>query len=567
MDEPESGSAPEPESPSGVGSGADDPLDAADLRVLSRDELEAAVRRRTAELQDVMDTMADVLVRLDPEGRVEMANAAVADVLGYDPDDLQGRPVSFLLATGRGDDGDATAASYSGAKLVERLLDGGEVRDLEIPFETADGRAVPMQVSASVMREGDAVDGYVCVATDVTERKRRERELERSRDRYRTLFENNQVVLLEFDLSAVKERVDALAEETDDVADYLDDRPAEHERVLAGMDVLDANQRAVSFYEAESVTELAENVDRTTTEAALDTLKRLWRAVADGETDFRSECKVQTLDGEVRDVLLDVNVPEAHADDYGRVYVSAVDITDRKERERKLRRKNELLDQFASVVSHDVATPLSIIGNKARLVQATGDPSHAEDIFEATRRVQELVDELHDLARQGEEVGETAPVALDAVVSEAWQSVESLGASLTVETSRTVQADRDRLRQLLANLLRNAVEHGSTNSDTQARRDTSPENADAVTASETVVTDTVSVTVGGFEDGFYVADDGPGIPDEERDRVFEQGFSTDDDGTGIGLAIVRRIADGHGWTVEVSESEAGGARFEVYTDE
>lgn len=61
--------------------------------------------------------------------------------------------------------------------------------------------------------------------------------------------------------------------------------------------------------------------------------------------------------------------------------------------------------------------------------------------------------------------------------------------------------------------------------------------------------------------GFYVADDGPGVPADERDQVFEFGHSGGD-GTGSGLAIVRSIAEAHDWTVSLTDSESGGARFE-----
>jgi len=92
------------------------------------------------------------------------------------------------------------------------------------------------------------------------------------------------------------------------------------------------------------------------------------------------------------------------------------------------------------------------------------------------------------------------------------------------------------VRQLLENLLSNAVDHGG---------------------------DGVTVTVGECAGGFYVADDGPGIPEAERDRVFQSGYSTADDGTGFGLAIVAEVAEAHGWSVAVTESDEGGARFEI----
>jgi len=129
------------------------------------------------------------------------------------------------------------------------------------------------------------------------------------------------------------------------------------------------------------------------------------------------------------------------------------------------------------------------------------------------------------------------------------------------------------------------VEHGSTSPGSRARRDaqerssTSTEvEADDAAEHESVGhgapsrqdagghdTSAVSITVGDTDEGFYVADDGPGIPPGDREDVFELGHTTREDGTGFGLAIVETIAEAHGWTVTAGESAAGGARFEVTT--
>ncbi|WP_121823604.1 histidine kinase N-terminal 7TM domain-containing protein [Halostella salina] len=244
-----------------------------------------------------------------------------------------------------------------------------------------------------------------------------------------------------------------------------------------------------------------------------------------------------TVDGEKRHFTLTIS-PIGDDFERGRVLVLH-DITAQKRRERELERKNEFLDEFASVVSHDVATPLGVVENKARLIEMTGDTSHAEDIYDATTRVQSLIDQLEELARQGKRVGDVEAVEFEAVVREAWRTVESPSGSLTVESTATIEADRDRLRQLLENLLSNAVEHGAGE------------------------TEPVSITAGVLSNGFYVADDGPGIPESDADAAFERGFTTGSDTTGLGLAIVRRIVDGHGWVVEMTESEDGGARFEI----
>jgi signal transduction histidine kinase len=233
------------------------------------------------------------------------------------------------------------------------------------------------------------------------------------------------------------------------------------------------------------------------------------------------------------------------------------DVSERERRKRDLERKNEFLDEFASVVSHDVATPLGVIENKAHLVEVTGDPAHAADIYDATDRVQALVDELRDLAREGVQVGETTPVALGEVAHEAWDAVETEGATLTVTSTRTVEADRGRLRQLFENLFDNAVTHGAPDRRPRAGRERAAYDTDGGGA--------VVVEVGTHSEGFYVADDGPGIPEGEREQVFEQGYTTTESGSGLGLAIVQRVVDGHGWSIVVTEGDSGGARFEVDT--
>jgi signal transduction histidine kinase len=122
---------------------------------------------------------------------------------------------------------------------------------------------------------------------------------------------------------------------------------------------------------------------------------------------------------------------------------------------------------------------------------------------------------------------------------------------LVVATERTVLADRSRLRQLFENLFRNAVEHGSTSSRTPS--DEVVEHAGP----------NLTVTVGDCDGGFYIADDGRGVPAELRDGLFEPGSSGEGGGLGLGLSIVSRVAQAHGWEVAVTESESGGARFEV----
>jgi PAS domain S-box-containing protein len=218
-------------------------------------------------------------------------------------------------------------------------------------------------------------------------------------------------------------------------------------------------------------------------------------------------------------------------------------------REAELRERNDRLDEFASVVSHDLRNPLNVAQGRLELAReecSCGATEHLDAVAESHDRMAELVDDLLTLARQGRGVGETEPVDVGALARECWAG---LGAGdLVVVDTVTVDADRSRLRELLENLLRNAVEHAGPDPTVRVGPLSGADGSEDV--------------LDGEVRGFYVEDDGSGIPPDERDQVFEHGYSTDTDGTGFGLAIVGAVADAHGWDVRVTEGTAGGARFE-----
>jgi PAS domain S-box-containing protein len=238
-----------------------------------------------------------------------------------------------------------------------------------------------------------------------------------------------------------------------------------------------------------------------------------------------------------------------------------------RKRERELTRQNERLADFAGVVSHDLRNPLNVAQARVELAGEEVDSDHLEAAVDALDRSQVLIDDLLALAREGESAYDPVVLDLADLVADCWSTVETGDAALRVETDRSVRADESRLRQLFENLLRNAVEHGSTSSRPEA-----PEDAvdHAVTSSPPEADDAVkhagpdvTVTVGDLPDGFYLEDDGPGIPEGERTEVFDPGYSTSRAGTGFGLPIVDEIAEAHGWSVRATEGSEGGARFEV----
>ncbi|MFB6116951.1 response regulator [Halosegnis sp.] len=240
---------------------------------------------------------------------------------------------------------------------------------------------------------------------------------------------------------------------------------------------------------------------------------------------------------------------------------------ERRRTRRELQSKNERLEEFASVVAHDLRNPLTVAEGRVELARTNGGSAtkHLEEAADALARSQQLIDDLLTLARHAGELGELESVSLGAVTEACWQNLPTERARLVVERDRKLLADRRQLQQLLTNLVRNSVEHGAGGSGPDGRESTSADGTAGVApgstdgGSEPIVT----VRVGGTDARFYVADDGPGIPPDERGRAFEAGYSTNEDGTGFGLRIVERIADAHGWSVSVMESENGGTRVDV----
>jgi len=198
------------------------------------------------------------------------------------------------------------------------------------------------------------------------------------------------------------------------------------------------------------------------------------------------------------------------------------------------------IEEFSSIVSHELRSPIQTAKSGIDLAKAQCDNRYLDEVDETIDRMDELIDNLLELLDTGETAIETTGVDLRAVVEAAWP--DGTTASLTIDDELpTVEAERSRLQQLFENLFRNAVDHAGEEVEVRVGVVDDPDSAD----------------------GFYVADDGPGVAADRRELVFEYGYTDSESGTGLGLAIVEEIADAFGWTVTITDSETGGARFEI----
>ncbi|MFC7176958.1 hybrid sensor histidine kinase/response regulator [Halosegnis marinus] len=216
--------------------------------------------------------------------------------------------------------------------------------------------------------------------------------------------------------------------------------------------------------------------------------------------------------------------------------VNARDVTEQKKREQALRQQNERLRDMRKVVSHDLKNPIGVTADALEMYRETGEGKWLDKIDNAAERMDALIDQVVALSADETTVSDLEQTSFKQVVKLAWETVPTENATLYVEDSKELEADPARLRQALENLIRNAVEHSRGE---------------------------VDVRVGTTDEGIYFEDDGPGIDEEDRERVFESGYTTRTGNTGFGLSIVNQIVIGHGWEIAVSESDRGGARFEV----
>lgn len=213
------------------------------------------------------------------------------------------------------------------------------------------------------------------------------------------------------------------------------------------------------------------------------------------------------------------------------------DITEQINRQQELEEQNQQLEEFAHTVSHDLRNPLNVAEGRLEMVQQPD--KHIKEAKEAINRSQNLIGDLLALARKEDTLQQTTTVSIEHAAYESWQNVSTGSANLDVTDDRLVEANPQRLQQLFENLMRNAIEHCDN---------------------------PVTIQIGITTDGFYISDDGPGIPTDRREQVFERGYTTSSEGTGYGLSIVQQIVNEHGWRISIEESTSGGARFLIRTN-
>ncbi|MFB6166375.1 MAG: PAS domain S-box protein [Haloarculaceae archaeon] len=448
-------------------------------RVVTDRDAERRRREREERFRRLLAGSIDIITVIDEFGVVRYVSPAAERLLGYEPDELVGERVfEYVHPEDR-------------ERMLETFFDAVENPDqlpvAEYRFRAADGSWRWLESRGSDRIDQPDLQGFVVNARDISDRKQVEQ-------RYRALVEHSPTTTTVL--------------QVDGTITYAS---PSHEAVLGHEPDALVGENAVEFIHPTDRERIRERFD----------------AMLDGDGDGQPvEFRFRAGDGEWRWIEarsrnhLDEPAVEG-------IVVNAMDVTERKRQERQLRQQNERLAEFASVVSHDLRNPLHVASGQLELGMETGRDEHLERARSSLSRMDDLIEDLLTLARQGQVVRDTEPVALSRVVADAWATVDVDGQLADAVGDATVIADRARLRRALENLFRNAAEHAGAG---------------------------VTVTVGRLDEGFFVADDGPGIPAAERENVFDHGYTTGDDGTGLGLSIVQSIVAAHDWEIAVTDA-------------
>lgn len=465
------------------------------------------VRTVQRRLQELTETTTDCLWMFDRDWDELLFISGYEDVWDRPTEALEENPRDFLESV----DPDHRPR-VEGA--MDRLSDGESI-DIEFKIRRGDDDSCWVSVKGGPVFDDDGnVVRVVGFMREITEQKERKRELERSEARYRSLTDDvldtsdvgTFVLDSDFEIVWINKATEEYFGIDRDAVVGTDERQLIHDHVK------DTVEDAAGF----ASTVLATYDDNTYVE------------------EF--ECHVHPADDRDERWLRHWSQPiESGLYEGGRIE-HYTDITEGKRREQDLVQRNERLDEFASIVSQDLRTPLDVAEGHLELVREERESEHLDVVKRTHERMGVLIDDLLTLTREGEAESDAEPIHPSTFLRKCWRNVATAEATLVTDVERDIRADSTRLRVLLENLMRNAVERGG--------RD-------------------VVVTVSELEGRFYVENDGEGVAEDRRNNPFEGGYTTVEDRTDFGLRIASNVAQADGWDVRVTDSSAGGTRFEV----
>lgn len=387
-----------------------------------------------------------------------------------------------------------------------------------------------------------------------------------SEQRYRRLLHHLPGALLQVDARPMSPVLHRLRSEgVTDILAYLEEHPELVDLACRSVRVTDGNDGAARLLGAAGMADLIGPVAYIFANAP-DTARRVFIANFEGRRTHAELMKLQTFDGRMIDVELSVIFPTL-PETLDVTLLTFEDVTDCLRTEAQLRQlqadysraaRIATLGELASSIAHEVNQPLSAIAMNAETSLrwlSREDPNIAKvcqltaRIVDSARHASEIVQRIRGMVAR--HVPEAVALDLNSVVEEALlfvcHDIEARAIFLSVRLDISLPrllGDRVQLQQVIVNLLVNSLQALVQKGGAEGR---------------------IAIETARGADGsahFSIRDNGPGIAEENLDRVFDGFFTTKTDGMGIGLAVCQSIIAAHGGTISVSNHPEGGALFQ-----
>ncbi|MFB6101203.1 MAG: PAS domain S-box protein [Haloplanus sp.] len=484
--------------------------------ITERKEQERKLREREEKYRNLFEDTRDALMVFDREGYLD-CNERTLDLFGVDSVESFLEYTPWELSPPQQPDG--TDSREAALAHIETAFEEGEAF-FEWTHQRVDGTTFPAEVKLSRF-EYEGEPALHALIRDITERKEQERELQEREEKYRSLFEDTRDALM----------------------------------LLNRDGFFDCNERTLELFGVDSVDsfveyapwELSPPQQPDGTDSREAALAHVEAAFEEGEAFF--EWTHQHVDGTT--FPAEVKLSRFEYEGEPALHARVRDISRRKEYERRLEEQRDNLDVLNRVLRHDIRNDIQLITAYAKMLgdecDDEGTESYLETILESADHAVELTTsarEMADVMLSADE--ELRHVDLPNVVQDELDKVRSAHPEAVVTDEANVPPvsvrANDMLGSVFRNLLKNAIQHNDAET---------PE----VTVSATNCDDTVVVRV---------ADNGPGVPDEQKDAIFGKGEKgLDSQGTGIGLYLVDTLVESYGGTVSVEDDTPGGAAFVV----
>ena len=394
------------------------------------------------------------------------------------------------------------------------------------------------------------------------EREQSEEALQDSEERFRGLFEDSPVAIWEVDFSDVKTYIDNLRSTgVGDIRAYFDEHPEAFADCATMVKIVDVNRATLELYKARTKEELFTDFGRVITEESYDVMREDIIALAEGEVIFESESVAQDMDGKRVNTIVRRTIAPGHENTWSRIFVSAIDITERKRMEEELQKmeKLESVGILAGGIAHDLNNFLTGIVGNISLAMMYEDPREKDkrlaEAEKACMQIKDLTQQMLTFSKGGAPILQTAAIGnllRDAATFTLRGS--NVGCEFSIPDDLwPAEIDGGQINQVINNLIINSQQ-------------AMPGGGTVTIRAENMTIDTASGLP--LEPGAYikisVEDQGIGIPQDHLQKIFDPFFTTKQAGNGLGLATSYSIIEKHKGHIAVESRISVGTTFHIY---